>query len=624
MKPSIAEFLTAAGHSTFTPALVKEASRLLYGDIGAGLDNRNWEAILAAHDPFAAAYQETVQSFLAASHLLQNAEHLRDKGYSAAQIEWTYRQQYAEQNLSYSPEWAQGTWMEAVASLPDAQVKGQAQADHIASQPAPTLSVSAASNGITATLSEAGTLQLSESGSLGAFQAGEQLLGEQASVMRGHLTLVGERYGKSSASTDAYLVVGTAGDDTLTGPANGQDSLLWGGTGKDTLSGGDGDDQLIGGAGDDQLTGGAGSDKFYVDAGTDHIIDLQVNDELFIASGATAHIDNVQDFRNYTIHNHGTLRITGTANSDTIIGTNGADELIGGASADTLYGGGGEDIFVYSADDVGEGIDRVGDFLSGTDTLSISLSGSTIDASVLNKGNGTGGMNWSTYKAGNMYVDHWTGSYTEYLYVFAEDSTGGTQEAFKIDIGDNSGIKSSDFSFTLTGTAGDDHLTGGGGSDVLIGGEGADHISLGLDTDTDTVHQADFASVKSTSQSTSGTWATGDWIEYGNGVDVIENFTPGGGGDVMEVEVGSTNLASMHGTIYGTSWAFLQVIYYLSGNYDSATQRFTVTANGAGNDTLIVPGADASGLGVTTYSNESTVILAGVNSNDLEASNFIN
>jgi len=66
------------------------------------------------------------------------------------------------------------------------------------------------------------------------------------------------------------------------------------------------------------------------------------------------------------------------------------------------------------------------------------------------------------------------------------------------------------------------------------------------------------------------------------------------------------------------------VIYYLSGNYDSATQRFTVTANGAGNDTLIVPGADGSGVGITTNSNESTVILAGVNSNDLEASNFIN
>jgi len=73
-------------------------------------------------------------------------------------------------------------------------------------------------------------------------------------------------------------LIGTAGDDVLTGRGNadtlsglggndtlqggGGDDRLDGGAGNDILLGGDGNDTLIGGPGADTLTGGAGNDRF--------------------------------------------------------------------------------------------------------------------------------------------------------------------------------------------------------------------------------------------------------------------------------------------------------------------------------------------------------------------------
>jgi Ca2+-binding RTX toxin-like protein len=57
------------------------------------------------------------------------------------------------------------------------------------------------------------------------------------------------------------VLVGYGGNDTLLKGGTGADSLL-GGDGADTLSGGGGNDTLIGGYGNDRLTGGAGADQF--------------------------------------------------------------------------------------------------------------------------------------------------------------------------------------------------------------------------------------------------------------------------------------------------------------------------------------------------------------------------
>lgn len=72
-------------------------------------------------------------------------------------------------------------------------------------------------------------------------------------------------------------VIGTIGDDRITGDANanrleggqGADSID-GGVGADTLLGGAGNDTLLGGAGADTLTGGDGADRFQYDQAIEH------------------------------------------------------------------------------------------------------------------------------------------------------------------------------------------------------------------------------------------------------------------------------------------------------------------------------------------------------------------
>ena len=64
--------------------------------------------------------------------------------------------------------------------------------------------------------------------------------------------------------TEAFSLLGAAGNDTLTGGSG--DDLLQGGAGNDLLQGGLGNDTLIGGAGVDTLIGGDGRDRFYFDA----------------------------------------------------------------------------------------------------------------------------------------------------------------------------------------------------------------------------------------------------------------------------------------------------------------------------------------------------------------------
>ncbi|MDD2385047.1 MAG: retention module-containing protein [Sulfurospirillaceae bacterium] len=71
-------------------------------------------------------------------------------------------------------------------------------------------------------------------------------------------------------STDATIIGGTDGNDTLNG-TDGNDAL-YGGAGDDHLYGGAGNDVLHGGDGNDYLDGGAGKDALYGDAGNDTLV----------------------------------------------------------------------------------------------------------------------------------------------------------------------------------------------------------------------------------------------------------------------------------------------------------------------------------------------------------------
>jgi len=108
--------------------------------------------------------------------------------------------------------------------------------------------------------------------------------------------------GVTVTATGIENVVGTAGDDTITG--NGFSNYLAGAGGNDTIHGGLGDDVVAGGAGDDTLFGDENNDCVLGNAG---------NDTLNENTGVT----------------------TDGATGDTI-NTNGADALDGGPGVDTV------------------------------------------------------------------------------------------------------------------------------------------------------------------------------------------------------------------------------------------------------------------------------------------------
>ncbi|NKJ44575.1 calcium-binding protein [Novosphingobium sp. SG720] len=193
---------------------------------------------------------------------------------------------------------------------------------------------------------------------------------------------------------------GMGGDDTLDGGrgldtlngGEGNDTLL-GGAGNDSLDGGIGNDRLDGGTGSDVMTGGAGNDTFIFDGsgdsaielasgGTDRVfssatITLAANIEVGALTGEAATsltgnaLNNIMGGNaaaNTLSGGDGNDVLLGRDGNDTLLGGNGADQLIGGSGNDTLTGGAGSDRFVISPFPEA-GIDRITDFVSGTDKI---------------------------------------------------------------------------------------------------------------------------------------------------------------------------------------------------------------------------------------------------------------
>ena len=67
-----------------------------------------------------------------------------------------------------------------------------------------------------------------------------------------------------------FLVIGTSGDDTVTGSAAGD--CVVGGGGDDTVDGQGGGDVVLGGDGADRVDGGAGNDRLYGEAALDRLV----------------------------------------------------------------------------------------------------------------------------------------------------------------------------------------------------------------------------------------------------------------------------------------------------------------------------------------------------------------
>ncbi|WP_016948862.1 FG-GAP-like repeat-containing protein [Anabaena sp. PCC 7108] len=222
------------------------------------------------------------------------------------------------------------------------------------------------------------------------------------------LTLAGTNNINGTGNDLNNNITGNIGNNILDG-RGGNDSL-YGDAGDDTLIGGDGNDNLFGGEGADALIGGNGNDTYFIDDMGDTItedvnggIDTVNSSVTFTLSDNVERLtltgtDNINGtgnaLNNNLTGNSGNNILTGNAGNDYLYGNAGDDILIGGLGNDTLFSGVGNDIFRFNS--ANEGLDRIQDFVVGTDVIQISTSGfgvaltvnASLDASAFRSGAG--------------------------------------------------------------------------------------------------------------------------------------------------------------------------------------------------------------------------------------------
>jgi hypothetical protein len=89
--------------------LVSKASSVLYGDIGANLDTRDWDAIMKSADPYKAAQEGLKSMYSDPTYLVKNAENLLAQGYLPEQADITYKQMESRVGSTYDPNWSAGS-----------------------------------------------------------------------------------------------------------------------------------------------------------------------------------------------------------------------------------------------------------------------------------------------------------------------------------------------------------------------------------------------------------------------------------------------------------------------------------------------------------------------------------
>ena len=170
---------------------------------------------------------------------------------------------------------------------------------------------------------------------------------------------------------------------------------------------------------------------------------------------------------------------------------------------------------------------------------------------------------------------------------------------------------------------GNDVITVGTGGNAITGGLGADAITAGTTAAgvVNTYVQGLGDSVSDSANTTTGTIAATQTVTFGAGVDVITGFDALGG-DTIDTDAA----AGAAVTLIGQDEATLtdNKNHFASGAYDANTGVFTIAADGTGADTMIMS-TDAIDAGVDEVlaTNVSTIILVGVDSDDLSAATFI-
>jgi Ca2+-binding RTX toxin-like protein len=318
--------------------------------------------------------------------------------------------------------------------------------------------------------------------------------------------------------TTSDQIIGSLGDDTISGGGTIVGDTLTGGSGNDSISGNSGADTLSGGVGNDEVIGNAGNDI-----------------------------------------------INGGSGNDILNGGAGTDTIEGDAGVDIITGGAGNDVFKYDviSDSSGNTKDTITDFKQSTlnaatgaqitngDSISLVVSSGAVangntqsfilsdKGDVANAGEAVNSMNNSS------------GS-----FVFAKDN-----DVLYIDMDGDSTLNTDDYAFTLTGldsfhgvdidvtVSGDNDtittITTLDGNDIITTGSAADIINSGGGNDT-IVAGGDANIINSGSGNdiiTGG--AAIDTINAGSGNDIIKS---GAGADIVTLGTGDDNVEA-HGIV---------------------------------------------------------------------------
>lgn len=194
---------------------------------------------------------------------------------------------------------------------------------------------------------------------------------------------------------------------------------------------------LDGGLGADTLVGGAGNDTYIVDNIGDIVIETDASTitggtdlvKVSIAnSGGTYTLSS--NLENATLTNTVAYRLTGNAQNNVLTGNNaentikgyeGNDTLNGGLGRDFLIGGQGNDLFTFSSALSETNIDKISDFLRGTDRIVLDA---TIFTKLLNDTNLTDNIVVRSYGTNALDANDYLifNSYTKALYYDADGS----------------------------------------------------------------------------------------------------------------------------------------------------------------------------------------------------------
>ena len=349
----------------------------------------------------------------------------------------------------------------------------------------------------------------------------------------------------------------------------GDDMLIAGAGGTDTLHGGDGNDILVAGGAGARMFGGAGADIFVLREG-DHRFEIRdfepgvdridLSDFMMLRSAAQLTIvptlvgatvtfrDTVIEIRSaaggplnagdlfgpvFDWPDH-VLVLVGDdplPEPDPVWGTSGGDEFFGNAQNNVYYGMAGHDV-VFG----GDGNDRLfgGD---GNDTLWGGAGDDEIDGGVGNDLIGGGATGNETIDGGQGRDEIWAAAGDDEVLGGEEnDSIGGG--------GGRDTLDGQDGDDMVWGGIGDDHVRGGAGDDTLGGGDGADRLHGDTGQDEIWGGNGDDSLYGGFGDDMLGAGSGDDLIEGGDGADQLWG---GAGADTIRGDDGNDTLGGREG-----------------------------------------------------------------------------